>query len=146
MKIVQLTPSLSVSDQLEPQDLETVRAQGFKSLINNRPDGEAERQPNSASLAEAAARLGIAYRHLPVISGKVTDGDVASFSAALDELEGPVLAFCRTGTRSTTLWALSEAWHRDPDAILKTAAAAGYNLESLRPRLEVRFSGRQARR
>ena len=137
MKIVQLTPSLSVSDQLEPQDLETVRAQGFKSLINNRPDGEAERQPNSASLAEAAARLGIAYRHLPVISGKVTDGDVASFAAALDELEGPVLAFCRTGTRSTTLWALSEARHRDPDAIVKTAAAAGYNLESLRPRLEV---------
>ena len=115
-----------------------MRAQGFKSLINNRPDGEAERQPTSASLAEAAARLGIAYRHLPVISGKVTDGDVASFSAALDELEGPVLAFCRTGTRSTTLWALSEARHRDPDAILKTAAAAGYNLESLRPRLEVR--------
>ena len=136
MKIVQLTPLLSVSDQLEPQDLETVAAQGFKSLINNRPDGEAERQPTSASLAEAAARLGIAYRHLPVISGKVTDGDVASFTASLDELEGPVLAFCRSGTRSTTLWALSEAWRRDPDAILKTAAAAGYNLESLRPRLE----------
>ena len=136
MKIVQLTPSLSVSDQIEPQNLETVRVQGFKSLINNRPDGEAERQLTSAALAEAAARLGIAYRHLPVVSGKVTDGDVASFSAALDELEGPVLAFCRTGTRSTTLWALSEARHRDPDAIMKTAAAAGYNLESLRPRLE----------
>ena len=100
--------------------------------------GKRRSQPASASLAEAAARLGIAYRHVPVISGKVTDGDVAAFSAALDELEGPVLAFCRTGTRSTTLWALSEAWHRDPDAILKTAAAAGYNLESLRPRLEVR--------
>ena len=136
MKIVQLTPSLSVSDQLEPQDLETVRAQGFKSLINNRPDGEAERQPNSASLAAAAERLGIAYRHLPVISGKVTDGDVASFPPHWTNSRDRSWLFCRTGTRSTTLWALSEAWHRDPDAILKTAAAAGYNLESLRPRLE----------
>jgi sulfide:quinone oxidoreductase len=138
MKIAQLTPFLSVSDQLTPQDLGVAAAQGFKSVISNRPDGESEDQPASADLAAAAERLGLAYRHVPVVSGNITDGDIEAFSGTLKELKGPVLAFCRTGTRSTTLWALSEAWHLDPDAILKAASAAGYQLDALRPRLELR--------
>jgi sulfide:quinone oxidoreductase len=72
------------------------------------------------------------------VSGKVTDTDAEDFAKVLGELRGPVLAFCRTGTRSTTLWALSEAWHLDPDAILTVAAEAGYNLDGLRPRLDAR--------
>ena len=72
MKIVQLTPSLSVSDQLEPQDLETVRAQGFKSLINNRPDGEAERQPTSASSRRGSRAAG---DRLPPPAGHLGQGD-----------------------------------------------------------------------
>ena len=68
---------------------------------------------------------------MPVVSGKVTDEDAAAFAQALGEVKGPVLAFCRTGTRSTTLWALSEAWHLDPEAILNVAAEAGYNLDGL---------------
>ncbi len=76
--------------------------------------------------------------HLPVVSGKVTDEDVTAFGDTLAELKGPVLAFCRTGTRSATLWALSEAWHLDPSAVLRTAAAVGYDLAGLRPRLEAR--------
>ena len=87
---------------------------------------------------------------MPAISGKITDDDVAAFAAALDELKGPVLAFCRTGTRSTTLWALAEARRLDPPAILATAAEAGYDLAALQPRLEVRsrtaeFAGSPAR-
>jgi sulfide:quinone oxidoreductase len=137
MKIAQLTPFLSVSQQLTPQNLGVAAAQGFKSVINNRPDGEGEDQPSASALAAMAERLGLAYRHIPVVSGKIADADVEAFAKALNDLKGPVLAFCRTGTRSTTLWALTEAWHLDPEAILKTAASAGYNIDGLRPRLEV---------
>jgi sulfide:quinone oxidoreductase len=139
MKIAKLTPFLSVSPQIAETDLGALAAQGFRAVINNRPDGEAEDQPVGATLAAAAERVGLAYRHLPVVSGKVTDDDVAAFADALGELKGPVLAFCRTGTRSTTLWALSEARHLDPDAILATAADAGYDLSALKARLDVRW-------
>lgn len=136
MRIARLTPSLSVSPQIAESDLGTLAAQGFRAVINNRPDGEAENQPASAVLAEAARRAGLAYRHVPVASGRITDDDVAVFRQALDELRGPVLAFCRTGTRSTTLWALAAARHVEPLAILATAAAAGYDLSALKPRLD----------
>ena len=138
-KISKLTPFISVSPQLNVPDLGIVAAQGFKSIISNRPDGEAEDQPSAADIAETAHRNGLDFRHLPVVAGKVTDDNVADFQDALAELRGPVLAFCRTGTRSATLWALSEAHHLAPNAIAETAAAAGYDLEALRPRLEVRW-------
>ena len=137
--IARLTPFLSVSPQIGERDLGVVAAQGFKAIINNRPDGEAEDQTSSDDLKAAARRNGLDYRHIPVISGKVGDDDVAAFAEALSELRGPVLAFCRTGTRSTTLWALAEAGHLDPDAILSATGAAGYTLEALRPRLETRW-------
>jgi sulfide:quinone oxidoreductase len=145
MRITPLTPFLSVSPQIAAQDLGILAAQGFRSVICNRPDGEAEDQPANAELAAAAARLGLAWRHLPVVSGKVTDSDVEAFARTLAEVKGPVLAFCRTGTRSTTLWALSEAWHLDPEAILQTTKAAGYDLSSLRSRLDARAQSTDAR-
>jgi sulfide:quinone oxidoreductase len=138
MKLSKITPCLSVSDQLTEQDLGTAAAHGFKAIINNRPDGEAEEQPPSEALAATAERLGLGYRHIPVVSGMVTDEDAEAFAKALGELTGPVLAFCRTGTRSTILWALSEAGRLDPDTILKAASEAGCNLAALRPRLEAR--------
>jgi sulfide:quinone oxidoreductase len=107
MKIAKLTPFLAVSPQIAEADLGALAAQGFRAVINNRPDGEAEDQPESAALAAAAGRVGLEYRHVPVVSGKITDDDVAAFARALDAVKGPVLAFCRTGTRSTTLWALA---------------------------------------
>jgi sulfide:quinone oxidoreductase len=139
MKIAKLTPFLSVSPQIAEADLGALAAQGFRAVVNNRPDLEAEDQPAGAALAAAAERVGLEYRHVPVVSGSITDDDVAAFAAALDEIKGPVLAFCRTGTRSTTLWALAEARHLDPQAILATAAEAGYDLAALEPHLEVRF-------
>jgi sulfide:quinone oxidoreductase len=138
-KIARLTPFLSVSPQVAETDLGIIAAQGFKSIICNRQDAESEDQPTSGDLASAARRSGLDFRHLPVISGKVSDDDVTDFTSALSELQGPVLAFCRTGTRSATLWALSEAHHLTPEAILAATSAAGYELESLRPRLEVRW-------
>ena len=138
-KIRPLTPFLSVTPQIGETDVGVAAAQGFRAIVNNRPDGEGEDQPESALLAAAAERHGLAYRHIPVVSGKVTDDDVADFATAMAELRGPVLAFCRTGTRSTTLWALAEAYHLHPDAVLAATSAAGYELDALRPRLEVRW-------
>jgi sulfide:quinone oxidoreductase len=131
-----LTPFLTVSTQISEADIGTLAARGYRSVINNRPDNEGEGQPSSAALEAAAKRLGLGYRHIPITSGKVTDGDVAAFRAAIAELRGPVLAFCRTGTRSTTLWALNEAPQLDPAVIIGVAADAGYDLNPLRPRLD----------
>lgn len=136
MQIKRLTDTLSVAPQISEADLATLAGAGFRSVINNRPDGESADQPASAALAAAAARAGLAYREIPVVSGQLQDAPVAAFGAALAELPAPVLAFCRTGTRSTTLWALDAARVRPPDEIVQTAAEAGYDLNALRPRLE----------
>lgn len=137
--IKRLTPFLSVAPQITLGDLGTLSAHGFRAVISNRPDGEGEGQPSGAEIAEAAKRSGLAFRHIPVVSGQIRDQDVAAFAAALAELKGPVLAFCRTGTRSTSLWALSEAHHLDPAAILATAKSIGYDLSALEDRLRVHW-------
>ncbi|WP_114944041.1 TIGR01244 family sulfur transferase [Microvirga calopogonii] len=136
MPFAKLNDKLSVAPQLNPEDLQDAAAAGFRSIINNRPDGEAPDQPSSDTLAAAAQRLGLTYRHIPVIPGKVSADQVEAFEEALAATAGPTLAFCRTGTRSTSLWALASARHLAPDVVLRTAAAAGYNLEALRPQIE----------
>jgi sulfide:quinone oxidoreductase len=141
-KIARLTPFLSVTDQLAPEDVARAAAMGFCAIVNNRPDGEAQEQPAGAAIAAEAERQGLAYRHIPVVSGQVSADNVTAFADALDSLKGPVLAFCRTGTRSTTLWALSQAPRLAPEAILHAAREAGYNLEALRDRLEQAWQGK----
>lgn len=136
MDIKKIAPDLSVSEQLFPQDIGIVAAQGFRSLIISRPDGEAGDQPDHQEMVAAATRSGMEVRYLPVLSGQVTDDDVFAFSEALAELPAPTLSYCRTGTRSTTLWALSQAGHLSTDAILKTALEIGYDLSGLRSRLD----------
>ncbi|MDY0069471.1 MAG: TIGR01244 family sulfur transferase [Porticoccaceae bacterium] len=137
--IKQLTPALSVSGQLMPEDMGALAAQGFQAVINNRPDREGDGQPDSAAMEAAARAAGLDYHYLPVISGQISDGDVEAFRALLDQVEGPVLAFCRTGTRCTNLWAMAEAHQLDPDSVMATARRAGYDLSTLRPRLEERW-------
>jgi sulfide:quinone oxidoreductase len=133
MQLHELTKQLSVAAQIAPQDMAELAAAGFGSVINNRPDGEAVDQPTSEQMAAAAAKQGLAYRYLPVIPGQLSDECAADFSKALRELPSPVLAFCRTGTRSTSMWALQAG--DDPDRVLGIAQQAGYDLAALRPRL-----------
>ena len=83
MNIVKLTPDISVAHQLTEKDLEEAAAAGFKTIINNRPDGESPDQPHSQKLAAAAKRLGLTYHHIPVISGKLTSDQVKAFRRAL---------------------------------------------------------------
>ena len=129
---------LAVSPQIELADVATIAEAGYKSIVCNRPDGESEDQPLVGEIQAAAERHGMAFHHQPVVSGEVTDENVDYFSSLMSEISGPVLAFCRTGTRSITLWALSEARHLTTDAILETAAQAGYDLSGLRDRLQQR--------
>lgn len=136
MEIKTLTPFLAVSGQIDAGDIGSLASRGFHTIINNRPDGEGQGQPTFQELEEAARRHGMGYRHIPIVPGQLTDDKVAEFAAAMDEVKGPALAFCRTGNRSASLWALSEARHLDPEAILRTTADAGYDLSGLRPRLE----------
>lgn len=139
-QIAKLTPFLSVAPQITAEDTGGLAANGFRAVINNRPDGEADDQPPSDEIKAAAERAGLEYRYLPVVSGNVTDADADAFARTLADLNGPVLAHCRSGTRCATLWALSEAHHLHPDAILRTAQDAGYDLAGLRPRLEARWA------
>ncbi len=135
MQPKKLTDQLSVTPQISAADIATLAAQGFRSVINNRPDGEADEQPTSESLQAAARAAGLDYRHIPIVPGQLQDAQIVEFAKALDDMPGPVLAFCRTGTRSTTLWALQASRTQDIDGLLQTAAGAGYDLTALRPRM-----------
>lgn len=99
-----LIPALAVSPQIQVADIAAIKAQGFRTIINNRPDGEAPGQPASNALEAEALRLGLDYTHLPIVPGEMTDHDVVEFAKILHDADGPVLAFCRTGHRSTRLW------------------------------------------
>ncbi|WP_350016414.1 TIGR01244 family sulfur transferase [Rhodanobacter sp. IGA1.0] len=131
----QLTEQLSVAPQIAVADMPAIVAQGFRSIVNNRPDGEEPGQPDNAALEAAAHAAGLEWRHIPVVSGKVNDDQVRSFSEAMAQLPGPVLAFCRSGTRCSALWALSS--DDTVDNILATTEAAGYDLSILRGWLEM---------
>ncbi|MEZ5668249.1 MAG: TIGR01244 family sulfur transferase [Alphaproteobacteria bacterium] len=135
MTIAKLADNLFVSPQIAAAELDALKAQGIRAIINNRPDGEQADQPASADLEAEAKARGLAYRHIPVVSGKITDDQVAAFDAALKEMPQPVLAFCRSGTRSTSLWALAHADEIDTELLLKRCADAGYDLAGLQPRL-----------
>jgi sulfide:quinone oxidoreductase len=135
MHIRKLTDQVSVSPQILPGELADLAAAGFRSVINNRPDGEAQEQPDSAAMAEAAAAHGLAYRYIPVVPGHYEPAVIDAMAQALHELPAPVLAFCRTGTRSTSLWALQAARSTDAEVLVKISGEAGYDLAALAPRL-----------
>ena len=119
--------------------MSALAAQGFRSIINNRPDNEEPGQPSNGELEQAAQQAGLGWRYIPVTPGQFTEQQAHSFTQALSELPGPVLAFCRSGTRSSSLWALQA--QESVDTILSTARAAGYDLSMLRPLLERNHGG-----
>ena len=121
-----------VSVQLAPEQVAEAAALGVTMIVNNRPDGEEPGQPMAAEIAAAAEAAGIGYRHIPVAGGFTPD-QVAAMAEALGAAEGKVLAFCKSGTRSTFLWALAEKQRgADGAAIIEQAAGAGYDLSPLR--------------
>ncbi|EPX77022.1 bifunctional protein tyrosine phosphatase family protein/NAD(P)/FAD-dependent oxidoreductase [Litoreibacter arenae] len=128
MDIRTLTASVSVSPQINPEDVQTLKDQGFRSIICNRPDGEGSDQPLFDEIAEAAKRVGLETRYVPITSGKVHDDDTRTFAEALNALPGPTLAYCRSGTRSATLWSLAKADTMTVADILAATKSAGYDM------------------
>lgn len=136
MEIKRISSFLSVSPQIYPAHIERIACLGFRTIINNRPDLEKANQPLAIVLADEAARHDLIFVNQPVISGKVTAQDSADFAVELERAKGPVLAFCRSGTRCTMLWAFNEARHRDLDVILSDALSVGYDLKKYRETME----------
>jgi uncharacterized protein (TIGR01244 family) len=131
MELHTLSAELSVAPQILPEDLARIRAAGFQSVICNRPDGEAGDQPLFAEIEREAQALGLRTYYLPAVSGKVTDEQGQLFGQVMAELPKPVLAYCRTGMRSTTMWALAEARHKSLPEIVAVAQRAGYDMKGV---------------
>jgi sulfide:quinone oxidoreductase len=134
-----LTSNLAVAPQIRPEDLPGLARAGFRSLINNRPDNEDSDQPSSAELEKAAHAAGLTYFHQPVAPNAISNSEGLRFAALVLKAPGPVLAFCRTGTRSASLWALAESPRTDPQTLKRTAREAGYDLDRLDEQLNQRW-------
>lgn len=135
MEIKRVTKEFAVSPQVAPGDLTALATAGFGAVICNRPDGEGSDQPLFAEIAAAAKAAGLEARYLPVETGKVGDETVTAFRELLDELPKPLLAFCRSGTRSITLWSLAQAESRPLHEILSSSKAAGYDMTGVARRI-----------
>jgi sulfide:quinone oxidoreductase len=135
MKTARLAADFTVSDQLHANDLSELAAEGCKTIFCHRPDGEGADQPNFVEIEAAAKALGMATHYLPVVSGKVSDDDVAAFGRLFADAQRPVHAYCRSGMRAATLWALDQAPSRGLTAVLAAGKAAGYDLSGLTLRL-----------
>ncbi len=106
MQARKLTDTYTVAPQILASDVPAIAAEGFGSIMCNRPDGESADQPPYAEIAAAAKAQGLAVRHVPVVSGMITPADVEAFRLAIAELPAPVFAYCRSGARCTNLWQL----------------------------------------
>jgi len=138
----QLTPHISVSPQISPDDVPRLAAAGFVTIINNRPDGEANDQPPGAEIEAAAKAAGLRYVAIPVDHAGIGPDQLKAMAEALAAADGPVLAYCRSGTRSTHLWALAEASRgTDPAGLVSAAAGAGYDIAMMVPVLRQLAAG-----
>ena len=126
-----ITDDFAAAPQIAPGDMAELKAQGFRSVISNRPDGEAADQPSFSEIEAAARAAGLEVRHVPVVTGRITPEDTLAFDQALKELPGPVLAFCRSGTRSTVLWSMNQAGKLSDAEILERTRAAGYDMSAV---------------
>lgn len=130
-----VTERLSVSPQVTPGDLSAAAAQGFVRVVCNRPDGEGPGQPSGAEMKAAAQAAGMDFVHIP-FAGMPDAATADAVFTAISGSPGPVLAYCRSGTRSITAWALGalRAGDHDRDALVALAAGAGYDLSGVLPR------------
>lgn len=127
MDLRQLTPDLSVSPQIAPEDIAGLAKAGYKVVINNRPDEETEPGSDHVAMERLAREVGLEYLYIPFRPGQITPDMIKQFSDAL-ALPGSKVAYCRSGNRSTVLWALSQAGEMTEQQIREVAAKAGYDL------------------
>lgn len=133
-----LSDTVFASPQIGPGDIAAAKAQGVTLVINNRPDGEAGDQPAGAVIEDAARAAGLDYAAIPVGGAGFGEPQVRAMAEALAGASGKVLAYCRSGTRSTLLWSLAQAQAGgDPDEIAAAATAAGYDITPVRPAVDM---------
>jgi uncharacterized protein (TIGR01244 family) len=142
MNLRRVDDSISVAPQIAPEDIPLLAEQGFGFVVNNRPDEEEIGQPAGDAIRAAAEAAGLGYAAIPVTHAGFSSAQVEAMAAALAQANGPVLAYCRSGTRSCNLWALAEASRGgDPEAITAKAAQAGYDISGIRPLLDQLSAG-----
>lgn len=135
--IRRIDDSISVAPQIAPEDVPALAAAGFKGIVNNRPDGEEMAQPGGEAIRAAAIEAGLLYAAIPVTHAGFSADMVEAMADAIDAAGGPVLAYCRSGTRSCNLWALAAANRGDdPETLTAKAAGAGYDISGIRPLLD----------
>lgn len=133
-----LSDHFYASPQVMPREISEAAAMGIKLVVNNRPDGEAPDQPPGADIEAATRAAGMDYLAIPIGSAGFSEPQVEKLQQALASAEGPVLGFCRSGTRSTLLWSLARSRAgADPDEIAEAAAAAGYDVSPVRPAMDM---------
>lgn len=140
----QLTEQVFASPQIGLADVAQAATLGVKLIINNRPDGESDDQVSGAEIEAAARAAGMDYAAIPVTHAGFSEWQMKAMAKALGEATGPVLAYCRSGTRSTLLWALAEASRgRNPGVLAAQAAAAGYDLSPVRAVMDMLEQGQK---
>lgn len=133
---------ISVAPQIAPEDIAAIKAAGFVAIVNNRPDDEDNGQPSGDTIRAAAEAAGLAYSAIPVTHAGFSHPQIDAMAAALTAADGPVLAYCRSGTRSCNLWALAAAKAgRDPELLVAQARGAGYDLAGMKPTLDALAGG-----
>ena len=133
-----LSDSVWASPQIAIEDIDAAKAAGIGLIINNRPDGEEPSAPQGTDIEDAANKAGLEYLAIPIGHSGFSEVQVSQMVAALDNAQGGVLAYCRSGTRSTLLWSLAQAKSgMNPDDIARTAMAAGYDVSPIRPMLDM---------
>ena len=134
----QLAPRVFASPQITLAEVAEAKAAGIGLIVNNRPEDESEDQTPGAEIEAAAREAGIAYVAIPVTHAGFSEAQVKAMAAALASTEAPVLAYCRSGTRSTLLWALAEASRGEsPHALTAAAAQAGYDVGPVRALMDM---------
>ncbi len=137
-----INESISVAPQITPDDIAAIKAAGFKAIVNNRPDDEEGGQPEGDAIRTAAEAAGLSYAAIPITHAGFSHPQIDAMTQVLVTTEGPVLAYCRSGTRSCNLWALAAAKAgRDPELLVGQARAAGYDLSGMRPTLDALAGG-----
>ncbi len=131
MDIRKLTDHLSVSPQISVADVAKIKAAGFTTIVNNRPDGEEAGQPLNADIKAAVEDAGLVFHFVPVTSAPFDPKHLAETQRILDNEVGPILFYCRTGTRCTNLWAISQKGKVPGAQLIDAAFDAGYNISGL---------------
>jgi uncharacterized protein (TIGR01244 family) len=138
-----ITDTVFASPQIGLAEVSAAKAQGITLIINNRPEGESSDQTTGDAIEEATRAAGMDYVAIPVTHAGFSEWQVQAMAAALAGAKGPVLAYCRSGTRSTLLWALAEASAGgEPDALAAKAAGAGYDITPVRALVDMLAAGK----